>query len=180
MRRLLHVLPAAVFGALVLTMLALLTDDERNANMERLPSPLVGGPVPAFSLPPIPGAAAEGVSTDMLGGRVSAVNVFASWCGPCVVEHPSVARLAREGFAVYGINYRDRAPDALAWLERHGNPYAAVGFDPDARASFEWGVTGVPETFLVDAEGRIVHKHVGPIMPADLDGKILPMLRALR
>lgn len=180
MRRLPHVLPAALFGAIVLTMYALLTDDAHNADMERLPSPLVGGPVPEFALPPIPGADADGLSTDMLEGRVSAVNVFASWCLPCVVEHPSVTRLAGEGFAVYGINYRDRAPDALAWLERHGDPYAAVGFDPDARASFEWGVTGVPETFLVDAEGRIVHKHVGPIMPEDLDEEILPKLRALR
>lgn len=179
MRWLPYTLPAALFAAVVALMAVPLSDEGRNRDPSRLPSPLVGGPVPAFDLPPVADGVPGGLSAAALRGRPSVVNFFASWCLPCVVEHPAITRLAREGHAVYGVNHRDRAEDAAAWLGRHGNPYTAVGFDPDARVSFDWGVTGIPETFLVDPRGRIVHRHVGPVMPADLEGTILPMLEAM-
>ena len=177
MRRLVVIIPVAVFAALVGLMASLLTDSERNNDPSRLPSPLVGKPAPAISLPPINAEVPGGFSTADLKGRVTIVNVFASWCVPCLAEHPLITRLAEDGIPVYGINHRDKAVDAVRWLRRHGNPYLAVGFDADARASLEWGVTGVPETFIIDANGTIAYKHAGPITPDVLERKILPKLR---
>lgn len=179
MRRLAIILPVALFAAFLGVMATLLTDGERNNNPSRLPSPLVGKPAPAISLPAVAEGIPGGFSTDDLKGQVTIVNVFASWCVPCLAEHPLITQLAAEGKRVYGINYRDKADDAVTWLRRNGNPYMAIGFDPDARASLEWGVTGIPETFIIDANGTIVYKHVGPITPGALERKILPKLREI-
>ncbi|HCP00274.1 MAG: DsbE family thiol:disulfide interchange protein [Alphaproteobacteria bacterium] len=179
MRQLIIILPLAVFAALIGLMASLLTDEERNNNLSRLPSPLVGKPAPTISLPAIAANVPGGLSTTDLQGKVSIVNVFASWCTPCLAEHPLITRLATEGARVYGINHRDEAADAITWLRRYGNPYAAIGFDADGRASLEWGVTGVPETFIISADGMIVYKLAGPITPEALDRKILPILREL-
>lgn len=177
MRRLAVILPVALFAAMIGVMASLLTDPERNNDPSRLPSPLVGKPAPEISLPPVAEAIPGGFSTNDLKGRVTIVNVFASWCIPCLAEHPLITQLAEDGVPVYGINHRDKANDAVNWLTRHGNPYIAVGFDYDARASLEWGVTGVPETFIIDANGTIAYKHAGPITPDVLKRKILPKLR---
>jgi cytochrome c biogenesis protein CcmG/thiol:disulfide interchange protein DsbE len=177
MRRLAVILPVALFVLLVGVMAALLTDSERNNDPSRLPSPLVGKPAPAIDLPAVADGIPGGFSTADLRGTVSLVNVFASWCVPCLAEHPLITRLAEDGFPVYGINHRDKPADAQTWLARHGNPYKAVGRDADARASLEWGVTGVPETFIIDASGTIIYKHAGPITVDVLNDKILPQLR---
>lgn len=177
MRRLVVFLPVAVFAALVGLMVSLLTDSERNDDLTRLPSALIGKPAPVIDLPAINASIPGGFSTADLKGRVTLVNVFASWCVPCLAEHPQIEALAERGFPVYGINHRDKPDAADAWLRRHGNPYTAVGADLDARASIDWGVTGVPETFIIDPNGVITYKHVGPITQDVMDNKILPGLR---
>lgn len=177
MRRVVVFLPVAVFAALVGLMVSLLTDDERNDDLTRLPSALIGKPAPAIDLPAVNATIPGGFSTEDLKGRVTLVNVFASWCTPCLAEHPQIETLAERGIPVYGINHRDKPEAADTWLRRHGNPYTAVGADLDARASIEWGVTGVPETFIIDANGVVTYKHVGPITQEALDNKILPRLR---
>jgi cytochrome c biogenesis protein CcmG/thiol:disulfide interchange protein DsbE len=175
MRRLAYLLPLVLFAVLVGYFAVGLTLDPR-----KVPSVLIDRPAPEFSLPPVPGLG-EGLSTADLRGRdVTLVNVFASWCAPCKIEHPLLLRLSREhGIPIHGINQKDKAEDVSAWLARDGNPYARIGADRDGRASIEWGVYGVPETFVVDADGRIRYRHVGPIMPQDLDA-ILSVVREVR
>jgi len=152
----------------------------------RLPSALIGKAAPEISLPPLAGlrqgdADVPGFSTADLGrGAVTVVNFFASWCAPCIQEHPLLMRLNEAGVRIYGVNYKDPPPGGLRFLGRYGNPYAAVGVDADGRAAIEWGVYGMPETFVVDGHGRIVFKHVGPITAAALQSQILPAITAAR
>jgi cytochrome c biogenesis protein CcmG/thiol:disulfide interchange protein DsbE len=159
----------------------------RTGDPSRLPSALIGKLAPEMSLPPLEGlreAGAEvpGFSTaDLRRGEVTVINFFASWCVPCVQEHPLLTALKEEaGLRIYGVNYKDPAPGGRRFLGRYGNPYAAVGVDADGRAAIEWGVYGMPETFVVDGEGRIVWKHVGPITPEALESQIMPAIRAAR
>jgi cytochrome c biogenesis protein CcmG, thiol:disulfide interchange protein DsbE len=173
MRRLLYLIPVIVFGAVGIGLAVGLTRDPGT-----LPSALLDQPAPPFELPGLDGR--EGFSSEDLKGRVSLVNVFASWCVPCRVEHPVLMRLAQEGVPVFGINYKDPADQAQAWLADLGNPFAKIGADRDGRVGIEWGVYGVPETFVVDAEGRIRHRHVGPIQARDLEGTLLPILAELK
>ena len=177
MRRLAVIFPVALFAGLIGVMVALLTNSERNDNLSRLPSPLIGRMAPEFSLPAVDASVPGGFSTEDLKGRATVVNVFASWCVPCLAEHPVIERLAAQGVPVYGINHRDKPEAATNWLRRHGNPYTAVGADPDARASLDWGVTGVPETFIIDNTGTIRYKHVGPITPEILNTVIVPIIK---
>ena len=116
---------------------------------------------------------------DLDAPGVKLVNFFASWCGPCRAEHPILMDLAAEGVPVIGINYKDKSADAARWLKELGNPYAAIGHDEPGRVGIEWGVYGVPETFVVDRDGRIRFKQVGPITPAVLRDTILPMIARL-
>lgn len=148
-----------------------------------LPSPLIDKPAPDFSLPPLaPGGDAKsgaGFSTADLRGKVSLVNVFASWCVPCRTEQPVLNALAKsQRVPIYGINYKDKPEAARAWIAELGNPYTRIGAD-DGRVGIEWGVYGVPETFVVDRDARIRYKHVGPLTPDDLDRKILPLITSL-
>ncbi len=178
MRRLLYLLPFLLFLGVGLTFYRGFERDPRD-----IPSALIDKPVPAFDLPPIQGAGpgAEGLSSARLTGDVTLVNVFASWCIPCKVEHPIVTRLSREqGVTVRGINHKDKAEDALGWLARNGNPYRSIGADPDGRVSIDWGVYGVPESYLVDRQGRIRFKHVGPLTPQVVEEQILPLVKRLR
>jgi len=146
----------------------------------RLPSPLIGKPVPVFDLPPIDGRQ-DGLSTADLKGQVSIVNVWASWCVPCRVEMPLLNELAATGTVpIYGINYKDRPEAALAFLEELGEPYTQIGADRSGRVSIDWGVYGLPETFVIDAEGRIAYKHVGPFNRRMLEEDILPVVRRLQ
>ncbi len=177
MRRVLLVLPVVLFAVLIVVLGVLTLQTQEGRDPSLIPSPLVGKPAPEFVLPAVAENVAGGFATENLRGEVTMVNVFASWCIPCLAEHPLISRLAEDGLRVYGINHRDEASEAIRWLKRHGNPYTAVGFDPDGRISLEWGVTGVPETFIVNAAGVITYKHAGPITVRVLEDKILPKLR---
>ncbi|MBL0403510.1 DsbE family thiol:disulfide interchange protein [Microvirga aerilata] len=166
--RLIFLLPALVFVGLVALFGVQLISGK---NPAEVPSVLINKPVPAFSLAPLEGLLAEGrpvpgFSNEDLKGRVTVVNVWASWCAPCRHEHPLLVELARDpSVRVVGINQRDNPDNARRFLGALGNPYAAVGVDPNGRASIDWGVYGVPETFIVGPDGTIRHKHIGPLTP---------------
>ncbi len=145
-----------------------------------LPSTLIGRPAPTFTLPPIEGRDGAGLATSDLGGQPMLVNIFASWCVPCRIEHPVITRLAEQGVPVHGINYKDDPAKAMAWLKELGDPFGKVGSDRNGRAAIEWGVYGVPETFVIDKAGKVAYKHVGPLQPRDLERTILPLLEKLK
>jgi cytochrome c biogenesis protein CcmG/thiol:disulfide interchange protein DsbE len=146
---------------------------------EELPSALIGKPVPTFALPPVQGRKL-GFSSADIKGEVALVNVFASWCVPCRAEHPLLLKLAAARVVpIYGLNYKDAPQDAAEWLDSLGDPYTRTGADRDGRVAIDWGVTGVPETFVVDANGIIAYKQIGPITQQLLDGTILPLVERL-
>lgn len=145
-----------------------------------IPSVLIGKPVPEFELPPVQGRTL-GLSSADLKGEVSLVNVFASWCTACRYEHPLFMRLKADGIVpIHGINYRDAPDDAAEWLDTLGDPYTRTGADRNGRVSIEWGVYGVPETFVISKDGQIAYKHIGPITPKVLDETLLPLIRKLQ
>jgi cytochrome c biogenesis protein CcmG/thiol:disulfide interchange protein DsbE len=140
-------------------------------------SVLIDKPAPAFSLPAVEGLAVPGFDTAALKGQVTIVNVFASWCIPCRDEHPLLVTLKeRSGVRLFGINQRDAPENARAFLAELGNPYDAVGADANNRVSIDWGVYGVPETFVVNAAGVITYKHIGPISLRTLEAQVLPAI----
>jgi len=150
-----------------------------NLNPREVPSPLIGKPAPGFELTRLD-APDQKLKRDELLGKVWVLNVWASWCAPCREEHPLVMELARRKLApVYGLNYKDTRPAGLAFLTQLGNPYEASLFDADGRVGIDWGVYGVPETFVVDKQGTIRFKHIGPLTPEVLDKKITPLLKEL-
>jgi cytochrome c biogenesis protein CcmG/thiol:disulfide interchange protein DsbE len=174
MRRLLFFAPLSLFLALAIYFAAGL-----NRDPAQLPSMLIDRPVPEFALPPIEGKA-EGLSSENLRGEATLVNVFASWCPPCAEEQPVLMRIAREGGApIMGLNWKDKPGDGARFLARYGDPYARIGDDRDGRVAVDFGVTGAPETFVVDAEGRVRHKHVGPITPQVWRNVLRPMIEQL-
>jgi len=143
-----------------------------------LPSALIDQPAPDFALPPLQGAERGFASAD-LQGHVSLVNVFASWCTPCRAEHAVLNVLAQsKRVPIFGIDYKEKHDVALAWIGELGNPYTRIGAD-DGRVGIDWGVYGVPETFVVDRNGRIRYKHVGPLTQADVERTILPLVAIL-
>lgn len=145
-----------------------------------LPSTLIGRPVPEFSLPPIQGRD-DGLASAELRGEVSIVNFWASWCVPCRAEMPLLVELAATGTVkIYGVNYKDDAKSALAFLAELGDPYTRIGADNNGRAAIEWGVYGLPETFVIDASGRIAYKKVGPFNRRMLEDDILPVVARLK
>ena len=152
-----------------------------------LPSVLIGKSIPEFELPAVQNLKLDGQtipgfgSTELGQNEATIVNVWASWCGPCTTEHPFLMALKdKSGVPIYGINHKDQPANARRFLRRLGNPYAAVGADTKGRVSIDWGVYGVPETFIVNGEGKIILKHVGPINQAIVDKKLLPALNAAR
>ncbi len=170
-----------------LSLAALFAFALRSGDPSRLPSTLIGKPAPAIDLPALEGLvdgtrAVPGFSTkDLASGRVAVVNFWASWCTPCVAEHPLLIELkAQTGVDLYGVNYKDQPEAARRFLGRFGNPFSAVGVDANGRAAIEWGVYGMPESFVVNGEGRIVYKHVGPISAESLATKIIPAGEAAR
>ncbi len=176
-----YVAPLGVFLALAAALAVTLYQIRfEGRDVAEIPSPLINLPVPAFDLPPVVGRD-KGLKSDDLIGKVTLVNFFASWCAPCQIEHPVLTELAAKGVVpVYGINYKDKPEDVRRWLDRLGDPYHRAGADLDGRAGIEWGVYGLPETFVVDSKGRIAYKHIGPIRPEDLDQTILPLVERLR
>lgn len=174
-RRVLFLLPLVVFAVLAAYFIIGLGKDPRI-----IPSALIDKPVPEFDLP----ALTEdrlGLSSADFGGEVTLVNVFASWCVPCRAEHPIISRLAEDGVVkVYGLNWKDKQEDAIAWLKELGDPYERIGHDLSGRVGIDWGVYGVPESYLVDKRGRIRFKHVGPIFSDTLNEELLPIIRDLQ
>jgi cytochrome c biogenesis protein CcmG/thiol:disulfide interchange protein DsbE len=149
-------------------------------NPREIPSALIAKPVPDFDLPPVQGREL-GLKTADLKGEVSLVNVFASWCVACRAEHPLLMRLAEQGVVpIHGLNYKDRPKDAASWLDRLGDPYTRTGADLSGRVGIDWGVYGVPETFVVDRDGMIAHKHIGAIDETALAEEIMPLVRQLQ
>lgn len=151
----------------------------------KLPSALIGRPVPPVTFAPLeglsgPAGAMPGFSAaDLAKGEVSVVNFWASWCAPCVEEHPILVDLAaKSGVKVYGVNYKDQPDAARRFLGRYGNPFTALGVDPNGRGAIEWGVYGMPETFVVNGKGEIAYKHVGPMTADSVAQKILPAIKA--
>jgi cytochrome c biogenesis protein CcmG, thiol:disulfide interchange protein DsbE len=142
-----------------------------------VPSPLIGKPAPAFELPLL-GAdpAAPKLTPSSLAGRPVLVNFFASWCAGCRVEHPLLMELSRQGVEIVGMDYKDAPEDAQAWLARHGNPYRQVALDRTGQAGLDWGVYGVPETYVLGADGRILFKQIGPLTPQAWERDVRPLL----
>jgi cytochrome c biogenesis protein CcmG/thiol:disulfide interchange protein DsbE len=166
--------PLAIFAVLVVFLGLGLKLDPRE-----VPSPLIDKPAPAFSASTM-AQPEQKISRDDLLGKVWLLNVWASWCAPCREEHPLLVDFARRGVVpVYGLNYKDQRSAGLAWLSRLGNPYAESLSDPDGRIGIDWGVYGVPETFVVDKQGVIRFKHVGPLTPQVLSDKIEPLVKRL-
>nr|WP_274382607.1 DsbE family thiol:disulfide interchange protein [Methylorubrum extorquens] len=173
-------LPVLVFAILAVAFLVRLRS---GADPAALPSALIGKPVPAFALEPVPGLQAAGrpvpgLSSADLKGQVTVLNIFASWCAPCQIEHPMLMRLAQEpGIRLVGIDYKDPGDAGRRWLERNGLPFAAVGADGSGRAGIDLGVYGVPETFIIGPDGRIRDKLVGILTPENY-ASVLERIRA--
>ena len=149
-------------------------------NPREIPSPLIGKPVPSFELPPVQGRSL-GLTSKDLEGEVSLVNVFASWCVACRAEHTVLVELARRQVVpIHGLNYKDQSDDAARWLDEWGDPYTRTGADISGRVGIDWGVYGVPETFLIGTDGRIAYKHIGPLTAEFVRDELIPMIERLR
>jgi cytochrome c biogenesis protein CcmG/thiol:disulfide interchange protein DsbE len=174
MRRALFVLPAALFCLVIAAFVVGLGRDPA-----KLPSTLIGKPLPAFSLPPVrPGDA--GLKSSDLRGAPRLLNVFASWCVSCRIEHPVLLDLAAKGVALDGLDWKDAPADGAGYLAANGSPYGRIGNDASGRVGIDLGVAGVPETFVIDRRGRVRYKQVGPIDPRDWELTIKPLMDRLR
>jgi cytochrome c biogenesis protein CcmG/thiol:disulfide interchange protein DsbE len=174
-RHLAYLLPLAIFAVIGVFLGIGLT-----LNPRLVPSPLIGKPVPQFRLPPVQGRTL-GLAAEDLRGEVSVVNVFASWCVACRDEHPLWMELGRQRvLPIHGLNYKDRPEDAARWLSELGDPYTRTGADRDGRVGIDWGVYGVPETFVVDKHGVIRDKIIGAITRKSVDERLLPLVRKLQ
>jgi len=168
---------------LVVLLVLFATNIDRDTNY--IPSALINKPVPIFTLPRVEGLskngkAVEGFSNEDLIGQVSVVNVFASWCAPCRQEHPFLMELSKKSdLKIFGINQKDAAKNAIAFLDELGNPYDSVGAD-NGRVSIEWGIYGIPETFVINAKGIIVYKHTGPFNRNSYENSLLPAIEKAR
>jgi cytochrome c biogenesis protein CcmG/thiol:disulfide interchange protein DsbE len=169
-------LPLAVFaliGALLFTGLG--------RDPDLVPSPLIGKPMPAFTLPRLHSPEDRVAHGDLTGNGPFLINVWGSWCYACRVEHDALTRLAQTGRApIYGLNYKDRREDALRWLGQFGDPWALHMHDPEGRVSMDFGVYGAPETYVIDAGGIIRFKHIGPLTDEIVDEQILPLVEELK
>ena len=166
---------AIVFAVSVLFAIYLWQIGPGGKDISTLPSAMIDKPVPEFDLAPIEGRKLGLKSGDLKSG-LSLVNVWASWCPPCRVEHPFLMDLAEKGVTIYGINYRDKPEDALRFLRNLGDPYKRIGADTTGRVSIDWGIYGYPETFLVDQTGRIRYRHVGPISSEVIENVFNPLM----
>lgn len=168
-------LPLAIFAVLVAFLFVGL-----GRNPSEVPSPLVGKPAPAFRLQDLH-QAGRVVTADDFKGQVWLLNVWASWCVSCRIEHPLLVELAKAKVVpIVGLNYKDNLDEGRAWLVRHGDPYTLSVVDADGRTGIDWGVYGVPETFVVDRLGVIRHKHIGPLDAQALEKTILPLVQKLK
>lgn len=172
-------LPLAIFAALIGVFVMQLTSGKNNSV---IPSALIGKPAPDLALAPLEGALRAGgpmpaLDSGAIEGKLTLVNVWASWCVPCRQEHPVIMELARDPrLNVVGINYKDRNDNALAFLTELGNPFNAIGIDPKGVAAIDWGVYGIPESFLVSPDGVVLYKHVGPLSEDAVKNQLLPKI----
>jgi len=174
MKRLRFLIPLAAFFALAAVLAVGLKRDPRE-----VPSPLIDKPAPKFALARVDDASRV-VRLDELRGKPFILNVWASWCVACREEHPVLLEYAKKhAVPIYGLNYKDTRADASSWLSRFGNPYDASFFDEDGRVGIDFGVYGVPETFIIDGNGVIRMKHIGPLTPEVIAEKIEPLLKKL-
>ncbi len=174
MRILKFLVPLAIFAALVTFFAVGLTRDPRE-----VPSPLIDKPAPAFKVEQLH-EPQRTFDPDEMKGKVWLLNVWASWCVACRVEHPLLVDLSRRSVVpIVGLNYKDKREDGLAWLKRFGDPYTLSVYDIDGRVGIDYGVYGVPETFVIDKQGVIRYKQIGPVTPEALEKKILPLVRSL-
>ncbi len=149
-----------------------------NRDPHEVPSPLVGKPAPAFDLPQLHQPDKTFAHKEMLG-KVWLFNVWASWCVSCRQEHPVLVAYSKKGIPIVGLDYKDQREDGLRWLKQFGDPYLLSAWDGDGRVGIDYGVYGVPETYLIDKSGTIRYKHIGPITPEAMEQKILPMMKEL-
>ncbi len=170
-----HILPLGAFILLVALLGFGLTLDPR-----KVPSVLIDKPAPLFELVQLH-QPDQTISTTDMKGKVWMLNVWASWCGACRQEHPLLVELARKKvIEIVGLDYKDETGAALQWLKQFGDPYSVIAYDGDGRAGIDWGVYGVPETFIIDKQGFIRHKQIGPLTPESLEKTILPLINKLK
>ena len=182
MLRPITIIPVAIFAVLAVVFGVYLWQvGPGGKDIALIPSAMIDKPAPQFDLPAIKDLPATlnipGFKTADLKGKVSLVNVWASWCPPCRIEHPVLMTLAQKGVTIYGINYKDKPEDAARFLSQLGNPFKQIGVDSSGRTAIDWGVYGYPETFIVDASGHIRYRHVGQIYPHQLESLILPLMK---
>ena len=169
-----YIWPLAIFFVIVVFLAIGL-----GLNPREVPSPLVGKRAPDFSLQLLQDPDKRFAPAE-LRGKVWVLNVWASWCGPCLEEHPHIVSLAgRKTVPIVGLNYKDKREDALKWLGRHGDPYFVSVADRDGRIGIEYGVYGVPETYVIDRAGTIRYKRIGPLTAEIVEGKIVPLVKSL-
>ena len=173
-RRLFVLLPLLVFLGLAGLFLSQLLSGR---DTSEIPSALIGLPAPQTDLPPLEGMGLPGLETKNFSVKVTLVNVFASWCAPCREEHPVLLGLSQDKrFTLAALNYKDQPENARRFLGDLGNPYQAIGVDPAGRAAIDWGVYGVPETFVIGKDGKIAYKHVGPLTADSVRALLLPQI----
>lgn len=177
-RYILALLPLLAFAGFAGIAAKMLYEQDVNGlDVSAIPSALIDTKAPSLSLPPLEGANVPALTDAAVTGKLTLVNVFASWCVPCRQEHPMLKELSKdERLNVVGINYKDKSDNAVRFLGELGNPYAAIGIDPNGKAAIDWGVYGIPETYLVDQAGTIVYKKVGPIDVATYEREIIPAI----
>lgn len=176
----LALLPLLLFGGFALVAGKMLYDQDVNGlDISAIPSALIGTRAPSLSLPPLEGSNLPALTDAAISGKLTLVNVFASWCIPCRQEHPLLQELAKDSrITVVGINYKDKQDNALRFLGELGNPFAAIGVDPNGKAAIDWGVYGIPESYLVGADGTILYKKVGPFDARSVERDLLPAITA--
>lgn len=177
-RYLLALIPLIVFACIALAVGKVMYDQEvHGTDLSAIPSALIGTKAPKLALAPLEGSNLPPLTDDAIKGKLSLVNVFASWCIPCRDEHPVLKELAKSGqLNIVAINYKDTSENALRFLGELGNPYNAVGIDPNGSAAIDWGVYGIPESYLVSPDGTILYKQVGPFTPTSLKEGLYPAI----
>jgi len=174
----LALIPLLIFGGIAATAAKMLYDqDFHGKNIAEIPSALIGTKAPSLNLPPLEGSNLPALTDEAVKGKLTLVNVFASWCIPCRDEHPLLKQLAEDGrLNIVAINYKDKNENALRFLGELGNPYHAIGIDPNGKAAIDWGVYGIPESYLVAPDGTIIYKRVGPFDDISLKEGLFPAM----
>lgn len=178
MRLVFALIPLLAFAGFAGIAGKMLYDQDINGlDISAIPSALIGETAPALDLQPLEGSGLPALNSAAIAGKLSLVNVFASWCVPCRQEHPFLTELAKDpDITLVGINYKDKPENALRFLGELGNPFAAIGIDPNGKAAIDWGVYGIPETFLVSEDGKILFKKIGPIDETSMRQQMLPAI----